>query len=300
MEKLLPFYLVAFIGYLAARGLKIRIEDLAKLYFYVFLPPIVFYGVYTVPFFSGVMFLPLIYFAAATILALIFLLIGKKIFKDATAYLLSLTVGMGNVGNLGVPLSIALFGKLAAGPAALTVVGFLLYANTVGFFIASKGHYTTKDALVKIAKLPSLYAFVLAVILQLSHVDISKLFFYATLDNFISAYNVLGLLLVGVGIAGISHESLDKAYLVLSMIAKFVIWPLFALFIIVVDRHMTHLLTPFSSNIFLLQATAPIALNVISVSSILKLYPEKVSLAVAVSTLFAIVYIPIFLAFFLK
>jgi len=148
-----------------AKYQKIPIEPISRLYFFIFLTVIIFYGAWKVPLFSGDMLIPVIYFFTAFFLAGLFLFIGKFFLKDKTLNLLGLTVGTGNVGNLGVPLSIALFDIQAAAPASLSVVGFILYVNTIGFFIALKGKYNTKQALIKIIKLPALYSFALGIFL---------------------------------------------------------------------------------------------------------------------------------------
>jgi len=44
----------------------------------------------------------------------------------------------------------------------------ILFENTLGFYITARGHHTIKEAAIKVAKLPAVYAFVLAVILNLS------------------------------------------------------------------------------------------------------------------------------------
>lgn len=65
LVKLLPFYLIAAAGLFLDKKFHISQEFLAKLFFYILMPVVVFYGVLKVPLFSGDILLPLIYFMAA-------------------------------------------------------------------------------------------------------------------------------------------------------------------------------------------------------------------------------------------
>ncbi len=300
LSKLLPLYLVALIGYIAAKKLKLDFETLTRLFFYVFLPIVVFYGTYNTPIASGGLLLPLVYFVLATVISLVFLAIGKLYFKNKMAYLLSMTAGSNNIGNLGIPLSVAVFGTQAIGPAVMAVLGGTLWWSTLGFFIASKGHYSTKESLKRMVRLPALYAFTLGILFQLFSIPLESFPLTPIIDDFIHGYNILGFLIVGVGMAQITREAVDKAYLSLSLLAKFVAWPLLTGAIILIDSQTLRLLTPFMYKVFFLQSLCPIALNAINVASIVKLYPEKAALAVTVSTLLAIIYIPVMISIFIK
>ncbi len=298
--KILPFCLFGALGYILAKNIKLNFEKLAKFFIYIVSPPVVFYGTQQINLHSGELFLPIIYFILSSLLTLIFFFVGKKFFKDGTEYLLGLTVGINNVGNMGVPLAIAVFGSKALGPAVLILFGGILYGNTVGYFTASKGHYGTKDALINTVKLPTLYAFILGIVIHILGVVFTKSFINVILSDLVSIYSVLGLLIAGVGMASIKKESLDKTYLIISMIATNIVWPLVVFGLLIIDITNTHLLTDLGRKVSFLQSLMPIGINVISYAAITKIHPEKAALAVAVSTISAVIYIPIMLALFLR
>src|SRR6185369_8361240 len=297
--KLLPYYFVIFLGYGIAKRFKINLEIISRFYIFVFLSPVVFYGVLKTPLFSGGMLIPAIFFFVSTLISIIFLFIGKSLWKDATANLLSFTSGTGNVGNFGVTLSISLLGLAATAPAIMVNVGVILYIQTIGFFIASKGKYSIKQSIINLAKLAPLYAFFIGIIAQVFAVHLTN-----TLNDFftkfISFYNIIGFLLVGFGLAKITKESMDKLYIMLSLFSKFIVWPMVIAIIVFFDRNFFHLLNQLTYNVMLIQSITPIALFVISYSAVLKLYPEKASFAVFVSTIFSLFYIPLIVAIFIK
>ncbi len=298
-SKLTPIYLIAVAGYVIARIFKIKIEKVGKVLLYILLPPVVFYGVQEVPLFSADMLSPLLYFSIATCMSFTFLLIGKKVLKNNTAYLLAFTASVNNIGYIGIPLSVALFGTKSVGPAVLTIVGSQIYYNTIGYFTASRGNFSTREALIKTAKLPSLYALILGILFQIAHVNFAGSILATVLSQYVNVYNTLGLLIVGIGIASITKESMDKMYLAFSLIASIIIWPMIVFSIMYFDKTNLHLFSELGRRVLFIQALAPIGVNVITVSSAVKLHPEKAALAVAVSTISAVIYIPIMLALFL-
>lgn len=299
LSRFTPFYLIALVGYIAGKKLNIGINSISKIYFYIFQPVVVFYGTQQISIYSGDILLPAIYFLIATILTIFFLYIGAYFFKDSTKYLFALTGSVSNVGNFGLPLAIALFGIKAAAPAIFAVVGAQIHTFTVGYFVASKGNYSTKQSIIGILKLPSVYAFISGILLQLIHIDVAKNFIYGIATQFVSAYFITGLLIVGLGIAATKHKLLDKKYLTLSLIAAFVVWPITMVTFIFLDKSVLHLLSEFSRKILFIHSLAPIGINIIVLGSILKLHPEKGAVAVAISTLIALIYIPIMLSLFL-
>lgn len=300
LEKILPFYIVLLIGFVAGRRLRLDMETLARVYLYVFLTPVVFYGVLKVPLFSGGMIIPLLFFLVSSIISILFLFIGKIFWKDQTANLLSFTTGTGNVGNFGVPLAIAVLGSAATGPAIMANVGVIFYVQTLGFFIASKGKYSIKQSLINLAKLFPLYAFLLGILAQLIGLNAQNPHISQALDPFVSAYNIVGFILVGVGLSQISKDSFDKLYVFLSLIAKFIIWPVALLIVIALDNAFFHAFSPLIDKVMILQAITPIALSIISYSTILKLHAQKAALAVFASTIFALAYIPLVASIIIK
>jgi len=297
--KILPFCFFALTGFITAKAIKINFEKLAKFFIYVLSPPVFFYGALQVNLHSGELFLPVIYFITQFVLAILFLFIGKRLFKDGTEYLLALTVGINNVGNMGIPLTIAILGPKSLGPTVLILFGSIFYSSTIGFFLASKGHYNTKEAFINTLKLPTLYAFMLGILLNAFRININYPVLRFVFSNIVNFYSVAGLFIAGVGIASIKKASLDKTYLALSLIAAHIAWPLAIMGILFVDMSTTHLLTQFVRKVFFLESLMPIGINVISYAALTKIHPDKGAVAVAISTILSLIYIPIMLSLFL-
>jgi len=298
--KLLPFYLIAALGFLLNKKFRISQEFLAKIFFYILMPVVVFYGVLKVPLLSDDILLPLFYFVISVVFSLLYWFIGGYFWKDTTKNLLAFTNGISNVGNLGTPLAIALFGREATGPAVLITIGGIFYINTVGYYIALKGHFSAKDSLYKLLRLPSFYAFFLAILFQLFGINLLQIKGAGIMDRFVDGYNILGLLLLGISIEKIRKEQLDKLYLFLTMTAKFIVYPVcFGLFLFLDSRYF-HIFNSVSHQVLLLQSLIPVGVNVVSLAIVTKVHPEKAAAGVLISTLFSLIYIPVMAALFLK
>lgn len=299
-SKLIPVYAVILVGFIEEKILKLSRDVISALYLYVLLPIVVLYAVANVPTFSDIILLPIVVFVSATVISYCFLFIGKYFYKNTTSSLLGFMAGTGNTGSIGVPLAIGLLGKNALGPAVVIHTSFLVYIYTVGFFMASKGKYSTKESIQKLIRLPTIYAFILGVLFQLLNIHIPKGAFGGIFDQFVDAYTIIVLMLVGISIATIKRESFDWLFISLSMVAKFIAWPAIILVILFLDTHLFHVFGQMTRQILFLVSFVPVAINTVSVATVLKLHEEKAAIAVFISTMFSLIYIPIMVALFIK
>jgi len=298
LGKLIPLYVVIFLGYIAGRFLNVRKESIASLLIYIIAPIIVFHGVATTKLTPGVLSLPLLFFTIACILSLLFLWIGKSFWKDTTKNILAFTAGTGNTGYFGIPVALILFDESAVGFIVIAILGLMLYENSVGFFITARGHHTVKEALIKVVRLPTLYAFFLGVLVQLAAIPFGQAL-SDVMVSFRGAYSMLGMMMIGLGLASINRFSIDYLFLGLSFLAKFILWPLIMLLVIVFDNLWLRLYTPAIHKVLVLLSIVPLAANTVAFATELKAEPEKAALAVGLSTLFALFYIPLIAVLFL-
>ena len=161
----------------------------------------------------------------ATIISATFYLIGKFFWQGAERNVLAFTSGVGNVGYFGLPLIIVLFGEQYLPEAVLSILGFILYENSVGYYLVARGHFKPRDAFIKMCRLPSMYAFILGLLFLTLHLSIHESV-SALFANFRGAYSILGMMLVGLGLVGVTANSLDIKFLSATFFAKFLVWPI--------------------------------------------------------------------------
>jgi malate permease and related proteins len=290
--KLTPLYLLVWLGYMSGKKLRVNKESIADLLLFVIAPIVVLNGVMTTKLSWTVIAIPFGYFAVAGIIAVISYFILGKFWPGTERNILAFSAGAGNVGYFGLPLVLAVLGDSALGIAILIVFGSILYENTIGFFIVSKSNASLRESLMKVILMPRLHAFVVGVALSLLSVQVPDMLkdFFA---NARGAYSILGMMLVGIGISNISRASVDYAFMASAFIPRFVIWPAVAIGLILFDSHITHLYTAQVHAVFLLLASVPMASNTVAYASVKGGHPEKTALAVLISTIVAIVFVPL-------
>ena len=296
--KLIPLYFIIALGFVAGKFFKVSKESLVFLLIYIIAPLVVFHGVYTTGLSPGTLLLPVVFFAGAAVICLLFYSIGKLFFEGSTKTLLAFAAASGNTGYFGLPVGVAIFGAEALGTLVLCTLGLIVFENTLGFFITARGEHTAKAALIKVLKLPSIYAFIIAVVVNLLQINLGLAYLdFAQL--FRGAYSVLGMMIIGLGIAGIAKFEFDLKFTGLAFVGKFLVWPALMYLLVSADINSWHLFGDLAHKALLLLSVVPIAANTVAYATELNVHPEKAAVAVLLSTLFALVYIPLAVIYFI-
>lgn len=296
--KLLPLYGIVLLGFLAAKRLQVQKESIAKLLLYIITPSILFYGGYTAPLSVEMFSLPIVFYGISCLLCLIFLMIGKHVFRGTSVYnILAFTAGTGNTGYFGLPVAVALFGDFAFSPAVLMALGITLYENSLGFYVAAKGEHTAKEALTRVFKLPGIYLFLLGVFFNVWDVSFGEIG-RVTIAHFRGAYTLLGMMMIGMGLSTLKSWKIDFKFVSLALAARSVAWPICVGILIALNKSVLHFYPDSFYPVMVLMGIVPLAANTVSVAVELRVHPDKAALAVLISTLLAMVYVP-YLACFL-
>lgn len=294
--KLIPFYLIIALGFYAGKKLGVRRDSIAPLLIYIVTPIIVFHGIMKTELTVKLLSLPLLFFCLCSVISISFLPIAN-IFSKKDHSLIAISAGSGNVGYFGIPIALMIFGDEHLGLIVLSMLGTAIYVNSLGFFIAASGHYSIREGLIKSIKLPTIYAAFAAVLIKLSNIEIPNNEFIDGLahtgDMFTGAYSILGMLMIGLGLADIKEFKLDLSFISLSFIGKFIIFPLFSLLFIYIDLNFWHIYSPLIHQIMMIMSLVPIAATTISTATELKMDTELLSITVLLSTVFALFYLPL-------
>jgi len=291
--KLLPLYLFIVAGYLLGVFLHLKRRPVALLLLYVLSPIVVFEGGWTAPLSRGTLALPLLFLVICSVLCGLFYLLSGLVWKrgDSIRNLAAFASANGNSGYFGIPAGLALFGQQSLGIIVLCSLGFVLYESSTGFFTLARSNFTLRESMRKAAALPVLYAFALGIV-----ANIWRLPEPATVSLFLhgvrTVFSVIGMLLIGVSLAGERLSAIDAKLLAFTTIAKTVVWPVLMLLFIALDRNVFQIFDEDVHGVLLLMGMIPLAVNTVVYSSVLKVHPEKAAVAVMVSTVLALFFIP--------
>lgn len=167
-NNLLPIFLAAGTGYLAAKYLQVTPRSISQVAFYIFMPSLIFSSL-TNSQLGGQEVSQMVGFAALTVLsvgALTALLGWLFRFPRTLLAAVLLTTMFGNAGNFGLSLNYFAFGEDGLAQASLFFVTTAILMYTVGVIIASLGKSGPKQALLGLFKIPVVYAVLVALIVN--------------------------------------------------------------------------------------------------------------------------------------
>lgn len=295
LGKILPLYFSILLGFFSTKFFDCDKETIAKILLYILAPLIVLNATMSVEIKLSILFLPLFFFTVSVLIAFTTLPLFYKIFKDNSANVLAFSVSTGNTGNLGIPVAILFLSAQMVDVFIFTVLASILYQNSVGYYITAKSSFTVWQSIIKVIKLPVLHAFMIGLILNYYGVKIPEVFMDYT--NYLKgAYAILGMMLLGMGMEKLKTSGgFDAKFIGIALLVKFIIWPVIVLGFIFLDTQFFHFLNKELYLVMFIFSIVPLAGNTVTIATILNVKPEKMSLAVLISTLVSLFYIPLML-----
>ena len=295
LGKISPLYLNIMIGYFLTKYLKVKRDFIAFLLIYILGPIVILFATLSVKIDIQLLFLPLFVFFFGSAISIYVLNKYQKYWNDPSINTLAFTCGTGNTGYFGIPLAMLLLTPNLANVFIFATLASILYENTVGFYITAKGRFSAKQSIMKVLKLPVVYAFILGISLNLYGFKIPE-FLISYFENFKWTYGILGMMMLGMGMKGFDlKEDFDIKYIKIEYFYKFIFWPISVILISFVDKNFIGFLNSDIYKILFLFSIVPLAGNTVTLAVLLNAKPEKASFTVLLSTLISIIYIPILL-----
>ncbi len=218
--------------------------------------------------------------------------------NDGTNNMLSVGIANGNFGFIGLPLTILLFGQKYVALAALFGLGAATFIATLGMFIAARANYNFRESVLRVVKMPLIYALLLGLLLNILKIPLYSSIMQV-LNNVNGAYSVLGLMLVGIAMSELGKVEIDVALMLFATTMTYILWPLIAFGFIFLDKSTLMLYTPDIYRVLLLMSIVPIGVSIVAISTEFQVQPEKASFVVLFTTLISLIYIPAFISLFM-
>jgi predicted permease len=276
----------------------VRRDYVAFILIYILGPIVIFFATLSIEINLQLIFLPLFVFIFGSSIAFYILHRYKDDWNDASINTLAFTCGTGNTGYFGIPLAMILLSPQNANIFIFATLASLLYENTTVFFVTAKGSFTARQSIVKIIKLPLLYAFIAGLTLNASGVQIPD-FVIPNFEIIKWVFGIMGMMMLGMGMKGFDFkEDMDKKYLKIAYFFKFIFWPASILLIIFIDKTFLGFLNKDIYDVLFLFSIVPLAGNTVTLAVLLNAKPQKASFEVLLSNLVSILYIPIALVLY--
>ncbi|MEG9883467.1 MAG: AEC family transporter [Hyphomicrobiales bacterium] len=282
---------IAGLGWITGFVLNLRSRDISVLLIYIISPVVIFISILQSPADWSYLGYSAAAFSTASLAAGIAYLVGGVLWQDGRVNLFAFAGGTGNTGYFGLPLVFAVFNERQVAIAVFIIIGLNIYEFTCGYFITARAFLTIKESLKCIVRLPVIYAAIAGMAFKALKIAPGEIVL-STLSNFKGAYSVLGMMVIGITLAAYRKIELDRSFLLATIGWKHIVYPL-------VGIGFFHILTGVSARtlaVIALMLASPMAANTVVVANTLGVHPEKVALAVMVSTLLAIITTPLAMA----
>lgn len=279
--SILAIYIFIVVGFIAKMSFKEAIDDktitLINVYFLqVFLT---FWGLLIRPVDATLFLAPSIYLFISLLVLVISAVVAKKLFSDQKEYSIATVAAIiGNTGNLGIPLNIAIFGEESIPYTTIINLMNVFIVYTIGVYYYSRGSFDTKSSLKNIVKLPILWAAMIAISLSVygykPSEEIMKMLMMGAYASI-----VMQLFLFGIYLYGTKINEISRSLTTWVMGLKFIFLPFVAFMIlsnIDIDKTV--------KGIIFIELLVPLAIANVNFASLYECRPKVVTALVFISS----------------
>lgn len=280
--SILGIYIFIAMGFIAKMSFKDDIDDktitLINVYFLqVFLT---FWGLLIRPVDATLLFAPSIYLFISILVLIISAIAAKKLFLDQKEYSIATVAAIiGNTGNLGVPLNIAIFGEESIPYTTVINLMNVFIVYTIGVYYYSRGSFDVKASLKNIIKLPILWAAAVAIILSIygykPSQEIMKILMMGAYASI-----TMQLFLFGIYLYGTKINEISKTLTLWVMSLKFIFLPSIA-FLVLYNIELNSMI----KGIIFIEILVPLAIANVNFASLYDCKPKVVTALVFISSI---------------
>lgn len=293
---ILPLLILIVIGYSAGKVYKLSTVQYGYLVAFVLSPLVSLGGILQLDFQIEYLFLPFIVAFICFIITMVSFNTAKIYLSGTIPNLAGMSSAGGNTGFFGLPVFLLFAPTKMLGVYLLANLGTQITEVTVGYYIGSRGNCTIRESVIKLLKIPSMWAVVIAVTLNISGFEMSDITFDYW-KKILNTWLVMGMMMIGIALASCSSLKPDIKFCAHMMGVRFIIWPLVCASFIAMDFYVTHL---FDGNIYFILAVislVPLPGNSVALAATLGLHPDKIAFAVVLSTIIATILVPCVIAY---
>jgi predicted permease len=275
-------YVFIVMGYIAKRTFKEQIDDktitLLNVYFLqVFLT---FWGLLLHPVNITLLYAPTIYLVIVAFALVLSALFARKLFQKNKEYSIAMVAALiGNTGNLGIPLNIAIFGEVSIPYTTVVNLVNVFVVYTIGVFFYSRGSFDVKTSFQNIFKLPILWAALLAITLSVNGYKPSEAVMKMLMMGAYASMT-MQLFLFGIYLYGTKIKELNTTLIAWIASFKFLLLPLLAFLILSFVE-----IDPTIKGIIFIELLMPLAVANVNLASLYNCEPKLVTALVLITSI---------------
>ncbi len=288
-------YIFILLGWLSKRLFQAQIDErsLVVLSIYFLQPILVFWGLTTQKIDFLALEAPLLFFLTIMIALGVSFALAQLLFKEQKSRSIATVASIvGNTGNLGIPLGIALFGESSILYTSIINLANLFIVNTIGVYFYARGAFSARDAFIKIFKLPAIWFGLFALLFNTAGLQVPA---SLSLSLEMGAYTtmVLQLFIFGMYLHSVRVADIDRKLFAFVSVMKFVLIPLLAIMILSFFS-----LEAIVYNVILLELLVPLAVMNVNLAALYDCRVNQVTFLVFSSSFIFLGYLFLVLGLF--
>ncbi|MBF7070247.1 permease [Arcobacter butzleri] len=283
MFSVLPIYFFIFLGFIAKKRFTTQIDEktLVLLSLYFFQPILILWGLTKSPINYEFIMSPLFYIIIVFTTLSFLIFFSKIIFDSRTDESIYLgTALIGNTGNLGIPLGIALFGVESVPYTSIINIANVFFMYTISVYFFAREQFSLKQAIISIFKIPAIWFALFAIFLNYYQVPISE---HITTALNMGAYTSLTiqLFIFGVYLYNVQVKTIPWKLSLHISFAKHILLPVIGILIIVWFTEFNS----FVASILIMELMMPLAVNNVNFAVIYNCKPFDVAATILISSI---------------
>ncbi|MCT7574046.1 AEC family transporter [Aliarcobacter butzleri] len=283
MFSVLPIYFFIFLGFIAKKRFTTQIDEktLVLLSLYFFQPILILWGLTKSPINYQFIMSPLFYIIIVFTTLSFLIFFSKIIFDSRTDESIYLgTALIGNTGNLGIPLGIALFGVESVPYTSIINIANVFFMYTISVYFFAREQFSLKQAIISIFKIPAIWFALFAIFLNYYQVPISE---HITTALNMGAYTSLTiqLFIFGVYLYNVQVKTIPWKLSLHISFAKHILLPVIGILIIVWFTDFNS----FVASILIMELMMPLAVNNVNFAVLYNCKPFDVAATILISSI---------------
>ncbi|MDN5068220.1 AEC family transporter [Aliarcobacter butzleri] len=281
--SVLPIYFFIFLGFIAKKRFTTQIDEktLVLLSLYFFQPILILWGLTKSPINYEFIMSPLFYIIIVFTTLSFLIFFSKIIFDSRTDESIYLgTALIGNTGNLGIPLGIALFGVESVPYTSIINIANVFFMYTISVYFFAREQFSLKQAIISIFKIPAIWFALFALFLNYYQVPISE---HITTALNMGAYTSLTiqLFIFGVYLYNVQVKTIPWKLSLHISFAKHILLPVIGILIIVWFTDFNS----FVASILIMELMMPLAVNNVNFAVLYNCKPFDVAATILISSI---------------
>ena len=280
--SILAIYFFILIGYTAKKIFKDEINEktLILISIYFLQPILTFWGLTRIPLNFNIVLTPFIYFLTITSTLILLILVSKYIFKENKEQSIFIATSLiGNTGNLGIPLGIALFGEFSIAYTSIINIANIFFIYTVGIYLFARESFTFKQSLLSMVKIPILWFAIVALLFNYYNFNINQNIDKALQMGAYSAI-VIQLIIFGIYLAKVNLKEQNYLLSISTSTVKLILLPIVGIVFSIIFNLDSNI-----ALILIVSLSTPLAVNNVNIAALFNCKPYAVTNIVFISTI---------------